>query len=388
MGEDKLVAKPGEVDFPQGMAGVVARESTKSFVNGQEGKLYYLGIPIEELAKHSTFEETAYLLLNDRLPTTEELSTCTKKLSRHREIPGAVIDFITQAAPNDHPMAILRTAVSMLSAFDSDSQASDAEGLLNQALKVIVKTATIVAAIARARKGKTIITPQPDRSHTENFMHMMFADELDDYYTEVMEAILITHADHGCNASTFTSIVATSSTSDMLSSVVAGIGSLKGPLHGGANERVMIMLDEIGDPKNAEAYITNAVAEKRKIMGFGHRVYKTMDPRASILHEHAKEVVKRAGTERYLQIAEIVQDTMIEKFGQAGIWPNVDFFSGVVMASMGIETALFTPIFAVSRVVGWTAHVLEQRADNRIFRPRFVYTGPDLESKYVPIQDR
>jgi len=385
----KLVATPGEVEFSRGMAGVIARETTKSYVNGEEGKLYYHGYSIEDLAAYSTFEEVSYLLLYDRLPNEDELAKFNKRLVEYREIPQPVYNLIKSQSRyyNVHPMSLLRTAVSMMSDFDEvvEDEAFDAQERV--AMKLTARLATVAAAIGRARKGLEPIQPRPDLPHAANFLYMLFGEEPDELAAKIMDVILITHADHGCNASTFTSIVVESSESDMYSVVVAGISSLKGPLHGGANQRVMAMLAEIGSPDNAEAWLTRALARKRKVMGFGHRVYKAMDPRAVILHGYAKEITKRAGTEGWLQIAEVIEKTMIEKVGEKGIWPNVDFFSGVVMSSMNIDADLFTVIFAVSRVIGWAAHALEQRADNRIFRPRFVYVGP-ATSEYVLLENR
>ena len=389
MSQVKLVAKPGEVEFAAGMAGVVARESTKSYVNGEEGKLYYHGYSIEDLAEHSSYEETAFLLLYDRMPNEEEFLAFKKRLIEYREIPGPVYDLIISQSQyyNVHPMSLLRTAVSMMADFDEvvEDEALDAQERVS--MKLIARLPTVAAAIGRAQAGLDPLQPRPDLSHAANFLYMLNGEEPDELLEKIMDVILITHADHGCNASTFASIVVESTLSDMYSVVVAGIGALKGSLHGGANQRVMEMLAEIGSTAEADAWITNALARKKKVMGFGHRVYKAMDPRAIILHGYAKQITKRAGTEHWLGIAEVIEKAMVEKVGAKGIWPNVDFFSGVVMASMGISTDLFTVIFAVSRVSGWVAHALEQRADNRIFRPRFVYVGPATE-EYVPIEDR
>ncbi|MBN1963014.1 MAG: citrate synthase [Anaerolineae bacterium] len=389
MSKPKLVATPGEVEFAKGMEGVIARETTKSYVNGEEGKLYYNGYSINDLAEHSTFEEVTFVLLYDRMPTEEELRVFNHRLVQYREIPEPVYDLIKSRAQGYHafPMAILRTAVSMTAGFDEAAEEDTPAAHEREAIKLTSRMATIAAAIGRARQGLTPIQPRPDLSHAANFLYMLFGEEPDELMTKIMDVILITHADHGCNASTFAALVVTSTMADMYSTVTAGISALKGPLHGGANQRVMEMLKEIGSPDKAEAWITKALARKRKIMGFGHRVYKAMDPRAVILKEYAQQITARAGTGDWLQIAEIIEKTMIEKVGGKGIWPNVDFFSGVVMSSMGIDPELFTVIFAVSRVSGWVAHALEQRNDNRIFRPRFVYVGPATQ-EYVPLDER
>ncbi len=389
MADVKLVAKPGEVPFAKGLEGVIARETTKSYVDGQNGRLYYHGIPIEQLAEHSTFEEVFYLLFYDRLPTEEELRTFKARMVQYREIPEMLYGLICSRAGayNANPMAVLRSIVSCLSSFDEEAEEDTPEAHEREAIKIVSKVATITAAIGRARKGLEPIHPRHDLSHAANFLWMLFGEEPDPFLAKVMDVILILHADHGANASTFATIVVKSTLADMYSAVVAGIAALKGPLHGGANQRVMQMLAEIGDPENAEAWVRKALARKQKIMGFGHRVYKAMDPRAVILRQYAEEVTRRAGTERWLEIASTIERVMIETLGPKGIWPNVDFYSGVVMSSMGITSELFTPIFATSRVAGWVAHAYEQRMDNRIFRPRFVYVGPAHE-EYVPIEDR
>lgn len=389
MSQFKLVATPGEVEFSRGMAGVVARETTKSYVNGEEGKLYYHGYSIEDLAAHSSFEETTFLLLYDRLPNEEELLHFNKRLVAYREIPAAVYDLVINQSSyyNTHPMSLLRTAVSMMSDFDEVVEDEGMDAQERVAMKLIARLPTVAAAIGRARQGEDPIQPRPDLSHAANFLFMLTGEEPDELLTKIMDVILITHADHGCNASTFASLVAESTLSDMYSVVVTGISTLKGPLHGGANQRVMEMLSEIGSAANAETWIADALARKKKVMGFGHRVYKAMDPRAVILFDYAKQITKQAGTEHWLDIAVVIEREMVKQVGAKGIWPNVDFFSGVVMASMGIDTDLFTVIFAVSRVAGWAAHALEQRDDNRIYRPRFVYVGP-ATSEYVPLDDR
>ncbi len=385
----KLVAKPGEVEFAKGLEGVIARETTKSYVDGQNGRLYYHGIPIEELAENSTYEETFFLLLYDRLPTEGEYEYFKSRMVQYREIPAEVYEYICKASNryNDTPMSVLRTAVSMLASFDDSAEEDSLPAHEREAIKITSRMATITAAIGRARKGLEPVHPRPDLSHAANFLYMLFGEEPDPYYARVMDVILILHADHGCNASTFATLVVKSTLSDMYSSVVAGIAALKGPLHGGANQRALRMLKEIGEPEKAEEWVLNALAKKKRIMGFGHRVYKAYDPRARILHEYAVEITKRAGTEKYLRMAEIIERVMIERLGKKGIFPNVDFYSGVVMSSMGIDDELFTPIFATSRVAGWTAHALEQRIDNRIYRPRFVYVGPEIDH-WVPMEER
>lgn len=385
----KYIGKPGEVSFARGLEGVIVAESTKSYVDGNAGRLIYHGIPIEVLAERSTFEETAFLLLYDKLPTEDELEIYQMRLRQYREIPDEVYQFISCAGRryNFHAMAVLRTAISMLATFDDLAEEDAMVAYEREAIKLISRMATVVAAIGRARKGLPPVHPRPDLSHAANFLYMLFGEELDPLLARVMDVILILHADHECNASTFTVRAITSTLSDLYSAVVGGIAALKGPLHGGANEEVMRMLYEIGDVEHAEAWVRRALARKRKIPGFGHRVYKTYDPRAHILRRYALQLTQRAGKEKWLKIAEVIERVMIEHLGQRGIQPNVDFYSGIVMDSMGIESSLFTPIFAMGRIAGWVAHALEQRRDNRIYRPRFFYVGPE-HLEYVPIEER
>ena len=387
--EVKLVAGPGEIPYAKGLEGVPVGESTKSFVDGMGGKLVYHGHPIEELCEKSTYEEVFYLLLHDRLPKESELKDLERLMRSYCEIPADLYDLIAKQAPRYgvHPMSVLRTAVSALAAFDETTEDDTPSEQCRQSIRIVSKIATIAAAVARARQGKPMLSPRADLTHAGNFFYMLTGSAPDKFYEDLMDVLLILHADHECNASTFATVIVRSTLSDLYSAVVAGIAALKGPLHGGANEEVMRMLQAIGSLENVERFLEDAMSQKLRIHGFGHRVYKIMDPRASILRNQAREVTRRAGTEHWLETAERIEKVMADKYGQRGIWPNVDFFSGVVMASMGIETAMFTPIFAVGRSAGWTAHALEQWADNRIFRPRFIYVGPE-EEPYPAIRER
>jgi citrate synthase len=387
--EIKLVAQPGEVKFPKGLEGVPIAESSKSYVDGIGGRLVYHGHSIEELCELSTFEEVFFLLLHDRLPKEAELKALARLMRSYREIPSDVYGIISQQASRYgvHSMSVLRTAISALAAYDETTEEDTPTEQINQSVRIVSKIATVAAAIGRARHGYPFVSPRMDLSHAANFYYMLTGNIPDSFYSKLMDVILILHADHECNASTFATIVVRSTLSDLYSSVVAGIGALKGSLHGGANEEVMRMLQAIGSLDNVERYLEDAMSQKTKISGFGHRVYKTTDPRATILRSYARDVTRRAGKEHWLETAERIEKVMADKYGQRGIWPNVDFFSGVVMASMGIETSLFTPIFAVGRSAGWVAHANEQRVDNRIFRPRFVYVSPEVEP-YTPIRER
>ncbi|MBN2085591.1 MAG: citrate synthase/methylcitrate synthase [Anaerolineales bacterium] len=387
--EIKLIAKPGEIPYAKGLEGIPIGESTKSFVDGLGGRLVYHGHSIEELCEKSSYEEVFYLLLYDRLPKESELKDLGRLMRSYREIPSELYDLIAKQAPRYgvHPMSVMRTAVSALAAYDETTEDDTPSEQCRQSIRIVSKIATIAAAIARARLGKPMLSPRAELSHAGNFYYMLTGSAPDDFYAELMDVLLILHADHECNASTFAAVTVRSTLSDLYSAVVAGICALKGPLHGGANEEVMRMLQAIGSLDNVERFLEDAMSQKLRIHGFGHRVYKIMDPRADILRRQAREVTRRAGTEHWLETAERIEKVMAEKYGQRGIWPNVDFFSGVVMASMGIESPMFTPIFAVGRSAGWTAHALEQWVDNRIFRPRFIYIGPE-EEPYTPIRER
>ena len=387
--ETKLIAQPGEIKFAKGLEGVPVSESTKSYVDGIGGKLVYHGHPIEELCELSTFEEVFFLLVNDRLPKEPELRALERLMRSYREVHEDIYELIARqsARYGAHPMSILRTAVSALAAYDETTEEDTPSEQVSQSIRIVSKIATIAAAIGRARQGNPFIHPRTDLSHAANFYYMLTGNVPDSFYSKVMDVLLILHADHESNASTFAAVVVRSTLSDTYSSIVAGIAALKGPLHGGANEEVMRMLQAIGSLDNVDRFLEDAMSQKIRISGFGHRVYKTTDPRAAILRSYARDVTRRAGKEHWLETAERIEKVMAEKYGQRGIWPNVDFFSGVVMASMGIDTSMFTPIFAVGRSAGWTAHTIEQRRDNRIYRPRFVYIGPE-EEPYIPIRDR
>ena len=370
--------------FSKGLAGVPAAETVLSYIDGERGKLYYLGIPIEEWAESSTFEEVALALLLRRLPKREELKMFNAALRSARELPPEVVDFILDMPLDSHPMTVLRSVVSLLEAYDYDAKLDDLEAKFRISLRLIARFPTVVAYFDRARKGLELVPPDPTLGHAANFLYMLKGERPTDYEARVMDVALILHADHGMNASTFASMVVASTLSDMYSAITAGIGALKGPLHGGANERVLRMFREIGSPERAEEYVLAKLARKERVMGFGHRVYKAYDPRARILKRYAEELTKRS---EYYQIALKVEEVMIREKGQKGIFPNVDFYSGLVYNGLGIDTDLFTPIFAIARVAGWTAHVLEYLEDNRIFRPRAVYKG-EIDKRYTPIDER
>ncbi|MEO0139424.1 MAG: citrate synthase/methylcitrate synthase [candidate division WOR-3 bacterium] len=373
-----------EVKFSKGLEGIPAAETVLTYIDGQEGKLYYLGIPIEEWAEKSTYEEVALSLLLRRLPTKGELMLFDSALRNSRDLPEEVIDFIYDLPPETHPMAALRTVVSLLESYDEDAKGGDLESKFRISIKLIAKFPTIVAYFDRIRKGLEIVRPNPSLNHAANFLYMLRGEKPSEYETRVMDIALILHADHEMNASTFTSMVIASTLSDMYSAITGGVGALKGPLHGGANEEVLKMFEEIGSEDNVQNYIENALSQKKKIMGFGHRVYKAYDPRAKILKRIAESLSMNS---KYYKIAVKVEEYMMQKVAQKGIFPNVDFYSGIVYNALGISSDLFTPIFAISRVAGWCAHILEYLEDNRIFRPSVVYKG-ELDKPYIPIDQR
>ncbi|MCA9756750.1 MAG: citrate synthase/methylcitrate synthase [Candidatus Eisenbacteria bacterium] len=386
----------GTVEFPvdcavgRGLEGAIATDTKIGYVNGTKGWLVYRGYEIFDLAQFSTFEETSYLLLYGKLPTSSELAAFDKKLKEYRNVPASVIQVLKEMPIKDtHPMSALRTAVSFLGNLDGTADDTSVEAEREVSIKLIALFPALAGAVARLRKGQEPVQPKGDHTLAQTLLYTMTGKEPDELNARLMDINLILHADHGMNASTFTTMVCNSSLSDMYGSVVAGIASLKGPLHGGANEQVLYTLEEIGSEGNVEPWYEKARAEKRKIMGMGHRVYKAYDPRARILgplaaalcedHPEVAEIYKIA-----VKLEKIVTDQL---GAEKKIFPNVDYYSGIVYRAMGIETAMFTPIFAVSRVSGWTARALEYLETNRIFRPRAIYTGP-VAAEYVPIEKR
>lgn len=380
-----------EIDLSQyphinkGLAGIVAFSSTKSFIDGEKGELIYAGYDIDTLAENASFEEVCFLLWNDRLPNQEELNELNTKLQNKRELPEPVINYIKNTSKNAEPMAVLRTAVSMLGDFH-EVQTDDVEEFrLNQAISITAKIPTIIAAFDRARNDKNVVSPLDKKSTAYNFLYMLNDEEPGEKAEQTMNLCLILHAEHGMNASTFTNRAICSTESDMYSSVTGAIGALKGPLHGGANQQVMNMLMDI-ENKGADPvdYVKGRLDRKEKIMGFGHRVYKTMDPRARILRGMSKELSEETGHENLYEWSEAILKTMKD---EKDIDPNVDFFSATVYYSMGIKPDLYTCIFAMSRVSGWTGHYIEQAENNRLIRPRALYVG-EKNKEWVPVENR
>jgi citrate synthase len=367
-----------------GLEDVVVSTSEICFIDGHLGRLLYRGFDIDDLVVHSTFEEVVYLLWHGALPSRKELDAHLKALIRARKLPPRVIALLKTLPRKTTPMEVLRTGVSALSAFDPDAADNSREATIRKAIRLTAQMPTLMAAWERIRRGKAPVAPNPRLSHAANFLSLMSGKKPTDLAAKTFDVALILHADHEFNASTFAARVTAATLSDLHSSVTSAIGALKGPLHGGANEQVMRMVEQIKEPARAEASIRKALADKARVMGFGHRVYRVEDPRAKHLRRLATELGQQAGNTRYVQILNTVARVVTE---EKHIYPNVDLYSGAAYASMGIPTDQFTPIFAISRIAGWSAHVLEQYAHNRLIRPRAEYTGP-TSATYVPVDQR
>ncbi len=366
----------------KGLEGIVATTSSISSII--DGVLTYRGINIDELAESATFEETAYLLWYGKLPTSSELKGLIDELSAYAAVPSEVLSQMKLYPKDTNSMAALRTAVSSLALYDAAAGDMSAEANLKKAIKLQAQLPTIVAAFARIRDGKEPIAPLAGVSVAHNFLYMLTGEAPADIAVEALDKALVLHADHELNASTFAARVTVATLSDIYSGVTSAIGALKGPLHGGANEAVMVMLDEIGSNANVVPYINEKLANKEKIMGFGHRVYKNGDPRAKHLQRMSRELGKLTGNMELYEMSIKIEELVT---GQKGLKPNVDFYSASVYTALKIPRDLFTPIFAISRVSGWTAHILEQYENNRLIRPRAEYTGP-ADAKFVPIEQR
>lgn len=367
----------------RGLEGVVATQSAISSII--DDTLTYVGYDIDDLANNASFEEVVYLLWHKRLPKHEELAELKQQLADNMAVPAEVLaHFKTYDIKSVHPMTALRTAVSMLGLFDEAAEDMSDEANYLKAIKLQAKLPTLVTAFARVRKGEEPVQPRTDLNYAANFLYMLSGKEPEAIEVEAFDKALVLHADHELNASTFTARVCVATLSDMYSGVVAAIGALKGPLHGGANEQVMKMLSEIGSVENVESYIQTKLDNKEKIMGFGHRVYRNGDPRAKHLREMSEKLTALRGESKWYEMSVKIEELVT---GQKKLPPNVDFYSASVYHSLNIDHDLFTPIFAVSRVSGWTAHILEQYADNRLIRPRAEYTGPGMQT-YVPIDER
>lgn len=379
------------VVISKGLEGVFISDTTLCKIDGTNGKLWYRGYPIEVLAEKSNYEEVTYLLLYGKLPTKKELETFEDKLKDEREVSEEIQAIIKTFAGKCHPNDVLRTCVSALSAYDEDMNDRSNDANMERAIKLIAKMPTIVAMIGRQNRGKEFIAPRKDLGHSENFLYMLTGKKPDEESAKLIDLMFILHAEHGSNASTFSTLVTGSTLADVYSAVVAGIATLRGPLHGGADEASLKMMKAIGEPDNTEHYIEDALEGKQRIMGFGHRVYKAYDPRAKVVYNYLKSFMKTTTdehVEKLLEIAIRAEKLMEEKLSKTkGIWPNIDFFAGPLYTAMDIPADLFTPIFASSRMAGWTAHLLEYWTNNRLFRPLDNYVG-ELDLEYVDISKR
>ena len=374
-------------DYAKGLEGVIANESKLSKVEGLEGKLSYLGYSIDELVEHCTFEEVTYLLHNGRLPTQAELTELENTLRNDRELSETMLAFLKSAPKDCSPMNVLRTCVSMLGLEDKRVKVGDLDTTANRqiALSIVAKTPVIIAAYHRFRQGLELPPIRTDLSEAASFLYLINGEEPTAAMTKTLDVAYILHADHGMNASTFSARVTIATLSDIYSAITSAIGTLKGPLHGGANECVIQMLNDIGDVSEVDAYLDACLAKKKKVMGIGHRVYRVLDPRAPHLRRMAIQLTDELGESKWIKMSERIAKVMLER---KGLNANVDFYSATVYYSLGIPTDLFTPIFAISRSAGWTAQVLEQLKDNRLYRPLTHYTGPKLLMPVPPMSDR
>ena len=371
---------------PKGLEGIVATNSSICYIDGDLGVLAYRGIDIHELADHSTFEETCYLLWFGRLPSGSELTDFRRRLAQERHLDPALIDFLRTAPRRALPMDVLRTAVSALSFYDPENAKNDHDANINKAIRLTSQIAMIVAAYDRIRKGKNLVDADPSLSHSANLLLQLNGTKPSATAERALDIALILHADHELNASTFAARVVAATLSDMHSAITAAIGALKGPLHGGANEAVFRILETVDREKSDPvAYIRSMLAQKKKIPGFGHRVYHTEDPRATHLRAMSRDLGKASGQPQWYDMSE-----KIEAFVKAEkkLNANVDFYSASTYHTLGIDQDLFTLIFAVSRISGWAAHVIEQLDDNRLIRPRAEYLGPQYPNRYVQIDQR
>ena len=376
-------------EFVPGLAGVPAARSAVGFIDGQAGKLQYRGYPVQVLAEQSTFEEVAWLLLHGELPTRDELESFRSELAEARTLDGRMVDALRALPVDGHPMQALAAGVTALGMLEPGDHVADPEYRRRASIRLIAQFPTIVAAAHRLRRGLDPIAPKPGHGHAQAFLAMLDGEEPPALAARIVDVALILHAEHGMNASTFTCRVTASTLASLHGSICAGVQSLSGPLHGGANERVLDTLRSIDDPTPAavHAWAQAQLAAKAKIMGFGHRVYKVKDPRADILQGLARQLFAELGSTPIYDVATSLETSMAELVGPKGIYPNVDFYSGIVYEKLGIPTDLFTPVFAIARVAGWLGHVLEQLEDNRIFRPAQVYTGAK-DRTWTSIEER
>jgi citrate synthase len=373
----------------KGLEGIVVTESDLSFIDGDEGRLVYRGYAIEDLAREASFEEVLHLLWHGHLPDSDELHAFESAMVEERSVSAGAMETVRELAERDeNPMGAMRTVVSQLSAYDDDADAedpTDEEANLRKGRRITAKFPTLLAAFARIRNGNDPVEPRETLDHAANFLYMLNGEEPNEVLAETFDQALVLHADHGINASTFSAMVTASTLADLHSAVTSAIGTLSGGLHGGANQNVMRMLQEVDESElDGREWVENALDEGRRVPGFGHRVYNVKDPRAKILGDRSGSLGEASGDKRWYEYSTGIEEYMMDEKGLA---PNVDFYSASTYYQMGIPIDIYTPIFAMSRVGGWIAHVLEQYDDNRLIRPRANYTGPE-DSEFVPLNDR
>jgi citrate synthase len=374
-------------EFKPGLEGIPAAQSSISFVDGKNGILEYRGIRIQELAEKSSFLEVAYLLIWGNLPTHQELEDFKNDILYHRRIKYRIRDMMKCFPETGHPMDALQTSAAALGLFYSRRALDNPDYIRHAVVRLLAKIPTMVAAAHSMREGNDPIQPNDSLDYAANFLYMMTERRPYDLQAKIFDICLMLHAEHTMNASTFSAMVTASTLTDPYAVVASAVGTLAGPLHGGANEEVLLMLEEIGSVENVKAYVDNCVANKQKIMGFGHRVYKVKDPRAVILQALAEQLFELEGEDPYYKIALEVEKRVEDQYGEKGIYANVDFYSGLVYRKLGIPSDLFTPLFAIARVAGWLAHWKEQLAVNRIFRPTQVYAGLH-DQPFIPLEER
>lgn len=377
---------PLKITIDRGLDGAVTNKTTIGYVDGEKGRLIYRGYPVEDLAEHSTYEEVSYLLIYGKLPTLKELAEYTGKLKASWDIPEKLLRVMDSIYDHEHshPMSLIRTAVSVLGVLQYNVMDTSRENELRMGIQLIAALPTIIAALIRMRKNLNIIKPDSSMGLIENFLYMIHGQKPSPSDVKLLEMSMILHADHGMNASTLTAVATSASLSDLYSAISGAIGSLKGPLHGGANEQVLKEFLKIKSADHVKEYVAEKFGKKEKIMGFGHRIYKTYDPRAAVLKKYASQLSDEV---EVFKIAEVLEKEVVAKYGSKGIYPNVDFYSGIIYHHLGFETNFFTTIFAAARMSGWLARILEYRSENRIFRPRDVYVG-EFNKKYTPIEKR
>jgi citrate synthase len=369
----------------KGLQDIVAAQTSISDIDGKLGKLWYAGYSIDDLAENSTFEEVFFLLHNLRLPTQSELEDITEQMVNDREPGDFIVSLMPTLAEQASPMSMLRTTVSAASAYDPDGWDNSPEANYRKAIRLVSLMPTFIAYYDRNRRELPLVEPNPKLPHAANLLYMLTGEEPDQRAAEIFDTVFILYGDHTMNASTFTARVVASTLADIHSAVTAAIAALKGPLHGGANEEAFRMLEDIGSVDRVDEYVKDLFARKQLIMGFGHRVYRTVDdPRATILRRLAKEMGETAGDTRWYDISVAVEKVVL---AEKGLRPNVDYYMASVLHYLGLPTDLFTPLFAAARAAGWTAHIREQYADNRIIRPDSEYIGP-RDQKWVPVEER